>query len=210
MNNGTRVPPRSLWHVARIVAATAAVAAAVAAAVGVAFVYLGVYNVAADVPHTRPMYWLMEAARDRSVAVRARDVRVPTDLDDPHRISVGAGLYDNMCSNCHLGPGMEETEISRGLYPRAPDLARSDDLSPAEAFWITKHGFKMTGMAAWGNTHSDTLIWDMVAFLRAFPAMNAAQYQAAVKSAPADHDAMMHDMMGSGTPMQQKMPMQQK
>jgi hypothetical protein len=54
----------------------------------------------------------------------------------------------------------------------------------------------MTGMAAWGPTHNDTLIWDMVAFLRKLPSLSASQYQAAVKSAPESHDEMMHDMPG--------------
>jgi len=51
-----------------------------------------------------------------------------------------------MCSGCHLAPGMKRTEISRGLYPRAPELRHKTDLTPAEQFWIVKHGVKMTGM----------------------------------------------------------------
>ena len=46
-----------------------------------------------------------------------------------------------------------------------------------ELFWILKHGIKMTGMAAWGPTHNDNLIWNMVAFLRKLPGLSAAQYQ---------------------------------
>src|ERR1700675_2679321 len=47
------------------------------AAVGI---YAGLYNIAADVPHTRPVYWLFETVRDRSVAARARDFVGPNDL----------------------------------------------------------------------------------------------------------------------------------
>ena len=82
-------------------------------------IYVGLYNIAADVPHTPPVYWLLETVRDRSVTARARDI-VPNDLDDANRISKGAGQYAEMCSGCHLAPGMKRTEISRGLYPRAP------------------------------------------------------------------------------------------
>ena len=53
-------------------------------------------------------------------------------------------------------------------------------------------------MAAWGRTHNDTLIWDMVAFIRKMPALTPAQYQATVKSAPADHEEMMKDMPTMG------------
>ena len=48
-----------------------------AAAVGI---YAGLYNIAADVPHTHPVYWLLETMRDRSVEARARDIVVPNDL----------------------------------------------------------------------------------------------------------------------------------
>ena len=111
--------------------------------------------------------------RERSVAARARDVVVPKDLADANRISKGAGEYAEMCSGCHLAPGMERTEISRGIYPRAPELRRETDLTPAEQFWIVKHGVKMTGMPAWGVTHDDELLWDVVAFVRQLPDANA-------------------------------------
>jgi hypothetical protein len=94
----------------------------VAAAIGI---YAGLYNIAADVPHTQPVYWLLDTVRNRSVASRARDVVVPNNLNDPNRISRGAEQYAEMCSGCHLAPGMKRTEISRGLYPRAPELAQT-------------------------------------------------------------------------------------
>lgn len=159
-------------------------------------VYAGAYNIAADAPHTAPVYWLLNTVRDRSIAVRASNVAVPTDLGDQKRIADGAGLYGEMCSGCHLAPGMEKTEISQGLYPRAPDLSKGTDLTPRQEFWVIKHGIKMTGMAAWGVTHNDTLIWDMVAFLQKLPHLTPAQYQAAVKSAPESHEEMMKDMPG--------------
>lgn len=155
---------------------------------------LGGYNIAADAPHTRPVLWLLQTVRDRSIAARARDVVVPADLGSATRIVAGAGLYNEMCSGCHLGPGLEPSEISQGLYPRAPELSRGSLLSPVEEFWVIKHGIKMTGMAAWGPTHNDKLIWDMVAFVQKLPGMSAAQYQQAVKSAPQDHDEMMKGM----------------
>jgi mono/diheme cytochrome c family protein len=155
-------------------------------------IYAGLYNIAADVPHTQPLYWLIETVRNQSVAVRARDVIVPNDLDDTNRISRGAGQYAEMCSSCHLAPRMKRTEISRGLYPRAPELRRSTELTPAEQFWIIKHGIKMTGMPAWGVTHDDELLWDVVAFVRKVPELTPEQYQTLVKNAP-KHEEIMHN-----------------
>ncbi|WP_449469926.1 c-type cytochrome [Sphingobium chungangianum] len=173
-----------------------AVAALVGGALAGIVVYVGAYDIGADSPHTRPVYWLIEQLRDRSIAVRARNVGVPANLTDMKRLQSGAGLYTEMCSGCHLAPGLEKSEISQGLYPKAPELFREPQRSAREQFWIIKHGVKLTAMPAWGKTHSDELIWDMVAFVRQLPKMTPAQYQAALASAPEDHDAMMKDMPG--------------
>jgi len=157
-------------------------------------IYAGIYNVAADTPHTQPVFWLLEIVRDRSIAARATGIAVPPDLSDPKRISAGAAQYAEMCSSCHLAPGMKRTEISRGLYPRAPELRRGSRPTPAEDFWVVKHGIKATGMPAWGVTHSDEILWDVVAFLRKLPELTPDQYQALARSAPKTHDEMMQEM----------------
>jgi mono/diheme cytochrome c family protein len=161
--------------------------------IAAALVYMGSFDVAADKPHSDAVFWLMNTVRERSIAMRAAGVAVPSDLTDSKRIASGAGQYAEMCSSCHLAPGMKRTEIARGLYPRAPELRRGSDLTPAEEFWVVKHGLKMTGMPAWGVTHDDEMLWDVVAFLRKLPDLSADQYQALVKSAPT-HDEMMQDM----------------
>jgi hypothetical protein len=97
-----------------------------------------------------------------------------------------------MCAGCDLAPGMTRTEISRGLYPRAPELQRGSDLTAAEQFWVVKHGIKATGMPAWGVTHSDEMLWDVVAFLKRLPELTSDQYQALVKSAPTHGEMMRH------------------
>ncbi|WP_444575889.1 c-type cytochrome [Blastomonas fulva] len=170
------------------------VAVAFIAGAGAITVYLGLYNIAADAPHSRMTYSVMETFREQSIAARSGSIAVPTDLAAPARIASGAGLYTEMCSGCHLAPGMEKTEMSQGLYPQAPILFKGSDRSASEQFWIIKHGIKMTAMPAWGKTHDDRLIWDMVAFVRKLPGLSPAQYQAMTQDAPMDHDAMMKGM----------------
>jgi mono/diheme cytochrome c family protein len=174
----------------------ALVGSALLAVIGAASlaVYAGIYNVAADMPHTEPVFWLLKTVRERSIALRATGVVVPGDLADPKRVASGAGQYAEMCSGCHLAPGMKRTEISRGLYPRAPELRRGSHLTPAEEFWVVKHGLKMTGMPAWGVTHNDGLLWDIIAFLRKLPELTPVEYQTLVKSAPKTHEEMMQEM----------------
>ena len=169
-------------------------AALLIAAIGGVFIFAGVYNIGADAPHYRPVYFALEQLRDRAITHHARNIVVPADLNSPARLATGAGLYTEMCTGCHLGPGLEKTEMSQGLYPQAPELARGQDQSAAEQFWTIKHGIKLSAMPAWGRTHDDQLIWDMVAFVRSLPKMTPEQYKTAVATAPEDHDAMMKDM----------------
>ena len=48
-------------------AACALLVLVVAAAIGI---YAGLYNIAADVPHPQPIYWLLETVQEHSVEAR--------------------------------------------------------------------------------------------------------------------------------------------
>jgi hypothetical protein len=45
------------------------------------------------------------------------------------------------------------------------------------AFWIVKHGIKMSAMPAWSRTLDDVSIWNVVAFIRKMPAMTPETYR---------------------------------
>ncbi|WP_149193468.1 c-type cytochrome [Luteimonas suaedae] len=151
-----------------------AVLLVVAGSAAAGLVWSGIYDIAADDPHTRPIGALLATMRDRSIERRTRTLQVP-DLDDPARILQGAGNYDAMCAVCHLAPGIAETELSAGLYPAPPRL---DDLriDPRRAFWVIKHGIKATGMPAWGRSMEDEYIWNMAAFLQQLPDLDPNGY----------------------------------
>lgn len=145
---------------------------------GLGIVYAGVFNIAADDPHWGMTHRLIETTRERSITVRARDVAAPPALEDAQLIAMGAEHYSEMCTACHLAPGMKDTEIRAGLYPKPPNLfEHGAHRQPAETFWIIKHGLKMTGMPAWGVTHDDQSIWGMVAFLQKLPELSPQQYE---------------------------------
>ena len=166
------------------------------AAFGGIFIYAGIYNIGADAPHSSAVYGLLKQLREHAVAHHSESIVAPRDLNSPRRIEAGAGLYQEMCTGCHLSPGVEPSEMSQGLYPPAPDLAKTGDRSAAQQFWIIKHGVKLSAMPAWGKTHNDGLIWDMVAFIRQLPKMSAEQYKTAIANAPEDHEEMMKEMEG--------------
>jgi mono/diheme cytochrome c family protein len=154
---------------------------------GAGFVYSGWYDIGADSPHWSSTHAVLETLRQRSIAQHAAGLAVPADLDDPAVVLKGAGQYAAMCTGCHLAPGMADSEIRPGLYPRPPDLSRVR-VDPRQAFWVIKHGIKMSAMPAWGSSHDDATIWSMVAFLRKLPGLTPAEYRAIVAKAPPDDD----------------------
>ncbi|MDR3392967.1 MAG: cytochrome c [Sulfuriferula sp.] len=152
-----------------------------------AFVWSGIYNPGADSPHWKLTYAVMESARTRSIERHAAALALPANLNDPQLILKGAGQYAAMCTSCHLAPGMKDSELRPGLYPLAPDLSKVS-VDPRAAFWVIKHGLKMSAMPAWGMSHDDATIWSMVAFLQKLPGMTAEQYKDIVAKAPPDED----------------------
>src|SRR5678816_1629064 len=162
-----------------------------------ACVYFGVFNVAADEPHGQMLRQLLETVRQRSVMARANGIPIPP-LDDPALVAEGAEHYGGMCSGCHLAPGVTVSEIRKGLYPQPPNLSQHSNLSPAEMFWTIKHGIKMSAMPAWGATHDNQEIWNIVAFLQKLPTMTPEQYQALTQDSTASaQDHHHHDDAGT-------------
>jgi len=157
--------------------------------VGAVLAGLGAYDVGADSPHTALTRAVIGFVRERSIESRAADIKVPP-LNDPKMIGEGAEHYDAMCTGCHLAPGMSDNEMRPGMNPRPPALAKISPDDPAEQFWIIKHGIKMTAMPAWGTTHSDEEIWNMVALLQKLPKMTPAEYRALVAASGKHHDSM--------------------
>lgn len=148
----------------------------------------GAIDMAADIPHSPAVYRLIEWAREQSIVRRAAAIVPPDDLSDAGRIRRGAGNYDAMCSNCHLSPGIEDSEIRKGLYPIPPNLSKpanadDSDRTDARRFWIIKHGVKASGMPAWSKGGmEDEAIWDLTAFLKIMPSLSPEEYRRQVES----------------------------
>jgi len=155
-----------------------------------AIVAFGLYDFSADTPHASLTRDLIAATRERAIARESASIRVPR-LDNPDRLREGAEHYDAMCTGCHLAPDLRENEMRPGMNPKPPILAQLPPGDPRRQFWIVKHGIKMTGMPAWGATHSDDEIWNMVALLQRLPKLSPKDYRALVASAGGHHE---HDM----------------
>ena len=155
-------------------------------AVGMAvIVFSGRINIGADHEHSPLVYGLLEKARISSIEHASRDIDVPK-LDEAASISAGGADYKDMCASCHLSPGVEQTDVSRF----------ATDAGAKQGFWAIKHGIMASGMPAWGASHDDKRIWDMVAFIRELPELDSNQY--AILTTRFD-DVVMRDAFDSET-----------
>jgi mono/diheme cytochrome c family protein len=149
-------------------------------------VYSGVCNVSTLNRDNWFINWVLDTGKERSIRQNAVGIRVPP-LDDPARARAGAAHFKEMCAQCHGAPGVHPGEIAKGLWPEAPDLEMAaSDWTPAQLFWITKNGIKFSAMPAWGPTHSDDKIWDIVAFVEKLPNLSDKDYQGMTSGSSGD------------------------
>jgi cytochrome c5 len=185
----------------RIALMTVVILIALLVGAGVAVIYSGVYDVAATSNDPALIRWVLRTTTTRSVECRAREVQLPADLSfsDPNVIDLGFEHYNEMCTICHGAPVVQPGEAHDGLNPKPSNLAEhAKERSPQELFWIIKNGIKLTGMPAWGPTHSDAKIWAMVAFVKALPGITPNVYRAMQARAAQSGDANK-DHAGDGT-----------
>jgi mono/diheme cytochrome c family protein len=163
------------------VAATLAASAALAAAAGTLLLFSGWYNIGATVQHWQPVYTLLEHVMHYSVRHHAAGIR-PPELGAPQTLQRGAALYREHCAQCHGGPGVAQAGIGKSMQPvPGPLVDAARRWKPAEMYWITRHGIKMSGMPAWEFRLEDEDIWAVVAFLGKLPALSPQDYARAVE-----------------------------
>ena len=94
----------------------------------------------------------------------------------------GLEHFADHCAVCHANNGSGETEIGRGLYPKAPDMraAATQDLSDGELFGIIENGIRLTGMPAWGDGTAEggRASWALVHFIRRLPKLTDEEISA--------------------------------
>ena len=131
-----------------------------------AYVWLGLAGVQANVP---PPAWerhLMTAAVRISVARRAeRKKPEAAGPQNEDQIVAGGKLYMNGCAGCHgeLGKPFRE---DRSLYPPVPQLPHvGTQYTEPQIYWIVKHGIRMTAMSAYRPFYSEKELWSIAAFV---------------------------------------------
>jgi mono/diheme cytochrome c family protein len=157
----------------------AAIAVAIVGVLGaVAYVKLGMFNVAASHPHSQLVEWITHDTMINSVKRRAADVPLPATISAA-QAKRGFCQYEAHCVACHGGPAVAREQWVNGMNPAPPYLLDATrQWTPRELHWIVRNGIKMTGMPAWRDTLSEREIGDVVAYLEAMPQMPPQSYVA--------------------------------
>jgi mono/diheme cytochrome c family protein len=114
-------------------------------------------------------------------------------------LSAGRAHWADHCASCHGNDGSGDTEVGRGLYPRAPDMRESEtqNLSDGELFGIIRDGIPLSGMPAWGSgrAQDETENWHLVLFIRHLPKITPEEIAAMERLNPKTPAEMqqMHD-----------------
>ena len=167
--------------------ATLGVAGILAAVAGLLVVNTGLFNVAASWEDPALVSWVLSTASDSSIKRHAASIKAPATKGDK-QIDEGFRSYREMCAICHTPPSADESPVTQGLNPKPPELSESaDEFTSSELFWVIKNGIRMTGMPAWGPTHEDEEIWDIVAFLKTLPNMSKEDYEAMARRLEGGH-----------------------
>jgi mono/diheme cytochrome c family protein len=137
---------------------------------------LGVYFVTAGVSarSTPGSLETFAAHTVRNIAIRTRVRGLTNPMPRGGAvIAEGRDHFADHCASCHANDGGGNTEMGRGLYPKAPDmrLAATQDLSDAELFYIIENGVRFTGMPGWstGTPAGEESSWHLVHFIRHLP-----------------------------------------
>jgi mono/diheme cytochrome c family protein len=123
---------------------------------------------------------LASIARSLSVPGGMNDVRNPV-MPSAAVLEEAMGHFADHCANCHANDGSGNTEMGRGLFPKAPDmrLPATQNMTDGELFYVIEHGIRFTGMPAWstGTKAGEESTWHLVHFIRHLPRLSASELE---------------------------------
>ena len=111
--------------------------------------------------------WIAQKALHATIDRQAPRGPNPIALNDENLIA-GIKLYAADCAVCHGAADGNPSHIARGLYQKAPQLAKHgvEDDEDGETYWKLYHGIRMTGMPAFRETLSEDELWKIALFLK--------------------------------------------
>ena len=125
---------------------------------------------------------------ERMMAKKALGARIDKEMPNSAPLPAadqtymaGAEIYRKQCSVCHGLPGMQQSDIALGEFPKPPHLFRGKGVTddpPGETYWKVANGIRLTGMPGFKGRLTDTQIWQVSLLLA-----NADKISDAVKQA---------------------------
>jgi mono/diheme cytochrome c family protein len=143
----------------------------------------GIYNIAATKSHWRVTKGFIGLTKHRSIDAHKENLTIPET--DPADRRQAFSHYHSMCRYCHGAPGYGSAEFSMGMYPEPPEMATGhvqEEMDDQGIFWTVTNGLKLTGMPAFGPTHTDVEIAGIVSLVRQIPHLPPRQYREAVEA----------------------------
>ena len=143
---------------------------------------------------------------ETSLARLARRLAVPSDVKSmrnpvavtPDVLAEGLAHFADHCATCHGEDGAGNTEMGRGLYPKAPDMrqASTQSLTEGELFYVIEHGIRFTGMPAWrtGTAAGEEASWQLVHVIRHLPQLTEVERERMKALLPRSPDEVRHEI----------------
>ena len=126
------------------------------------YFWLGMAPVAtasSPMPFEKSLAHMTLNARIRKEALKNSPLQASND-----NYQAGARIYRANCAVCHGLPGQAESAISKGMYPKPPQLFKGHGVTddPAsETYWKVVNGIRLTGMPGYLSSLSETEMWQV-------------------------------------------------
>ena len=138
---------------------------------------------------------LAESMRARAIPSRYKSTKNPVTVT-PDVLREGMEHWADHCATCHANNGSGDTMYGNTLYPRPPDMRRSEtqETSDGELYYTIQNGIRLSGMPAFGTPGDNDLdSWKLVAFIRHLPSLTQAEMMEMEKVNPKSPQDMQEE-----------------
>jgi thiosulfate dehydrogenase len=152
---------------------------------GLSYVELGLAPVAtasAPLPFERLITGIALHARIRKEAPKSPAIQASEAV-----YVAGANIYRHNCAVCHGLPGHDQTAVSKGEFPKPPELFKGmgvTDDPPGETYWKVANGIRLTGMPGFTTSLSNEQMWQVSLLLADANKLPAAARAALLEPLP--------------------------
>ena len=132
------------------------------AAGGYSYIALGLAPVAtsaAPLPFEKKITGIALDARVNKEAPKSSPIAASEEV-----YAAGAHLYRTHCAVCHGLPGLEQTVIAKGEFPKPPKLFQGKGVSDdpvGVTYWKVANGIRLTGMPGFSGSLTTEQMWQV-------------------------------------------------